>query len=218
MVLAAYLRSFIDGTASVKPSRHPSDKERLGFTVGASATLGREALEDLIEDTRAWDKEQNTREFEDRPYDYQDSDTWTRRKRLGCTPPRTTRIVEGRRVPPSIPSTQYSLHSSISSRHGPTLSDNSIAPSNSTSGTHATAYRRPAGGKDRHDPSYEPRPNNGLEKFTTEDQKGAGRDKRSQGRGAKEGGDPYNQPTREVPEMLQNRPKSSLNNIYFLNR
>ena len=105
--LAAYLGSFIDGTATVKASRHPTYKDPLGFTIGASTVLWREALEDLLGDTRAWRKEQNTREFKDRPYDYQVSGTWERRQkkdRLRCPrqKPKPKRKPQGSLVPSTI--------------------------------------------------------------------------------------------------------------------
>jgi hypothetical protein len=89
IVLATYLKAFIDGTATIKASHHPRDSQRLGYTVGASTTLAREALEDVIKDTRDWVKEQQYDEFQDAPYSYRDSDTWQSRQKTG--PTRTAR-------------------------------------------------------------------------------------------------------------------------------
>jgi hypothetical protein len=83
VVLASYLKDFVDNTATIRSSRHPTDTSRHGFTVGAVTTLSREVLEDLIGDSRDWLKEQQSEEFKGDPYSYQESDVWRARRRVG---------------------------------------------------------------------------------------------------------------------------------------
>ncbi|RMZ87297.1 hypothetical protein DV736_g5476, partial [Chaetothyriales sp. CBS 134916] len=115
-ILAAYLKRWIDGTATIEPSRHPRNPDRLGFNVGASNTLSREALEDLLEDTAKWQDEQNTREFQKNPYDYIESDTFNERKRRGPTrgDDRNVRLAK-----PRTKAGQPESHSMRSSREEP---------------------------------------------------------------------------------------------------
>jgi hypothetical protein len=99
VVLAAYLKRCIDGTATIQPGRHPRDRDRLGFTVGASSTLNLQALEDLISDTKKWKKEQMTREFRRDPYVYIESDTFADRRKNGPTPGSTApKLAKGREM------------------------------------------------------------------------------------------------------------------------
>ncbi|RMZ78324.1 hypothetical protein DV738_g3955, partial [Chaetothyriales sp. CBS 135597] len=92
VVLATYLKRWIDGTATIEPSRHPRNRDVLGFNVGASSTLSREALKDLRDDSAKWQEEQNTRDFQRSPYDYVESDTFAERKKRGPTPHDDTQL------------------------------------------------------------------------------------------------------------------------------
>jgi hypothetical protein len=98
MVLAAYLRRWIDGTATLNPSRHPRYPNRIGYMVGASSTLNHEVLEDLTLDTKKWRKEQQTRGFQRNPYEYVESDTFQDRKGKGRTVSVTTPSLTRPRV------------------------------------------------------------------------------------------------------------------------
>ena len=227
VVLAAYLQAFIDSSATIKPSRHPRDRDRLGFTVGAASTLGREHFEDLIKDTKDWEKEQDSRVFEDCPYNYQDSDTWAYRKRLRRTPPGTSaRVVEGRHAkerqtgglttssqPTNDTPSNYYTQPSNYSRHSSIRSDDTWTPSVFSSSSCLPM--------DQNSPSSAPRSapypyiNTGPAKrqaadensrFNETDSKHSSRDKRSQRRGSREGEqDPNAGGPRPVPESLNVR-------------
>ena len=180
VALAAYLQCFIDGSATIKPSRHPRDKDRLGFIVGASSTLGREALEDLVQDSKDWGREQLSLEFRDTPYDYQDSDVWARRRKSGATSARNTEVVQPRRAPASKPGrhdpryagtpsetassytstqdTSIFSRAAADSRDLSRLSKDTLAPSDSASQLYPPYYRpvdRDRGGGARSRPSVQ---------------------------------------------------------------
>ena len=85
-VLASYLKEYIDDTATIRQSRSPQDRDKIGFTISAQATISVEGLRDLIKDSKLWAAETKSREYRRDPYPYSDSDTWIARKRSGPTP------------------------------------------------------------------------------------------------------------------------------------
>ncbi|ETN46966.1 uncharacterized protein HMPREF1541_01156 [Cyphellophora europaea CBS 101466] len=89
VVLAIYLKEFIDDTATIKPSPNPQDTSKQGYTIGARNTLSVSGCRDIIEDSRTWEKEKQSRDYRKDPYPYNDSDTWYNRRKKGASPGHT---------------------------------------------------------------------------------------------------------------------------------
>ena len=85
-VLMAYLKEYLDDTATVRESQHPKDREVKGFTISAKATVSVEGLRDIMKDSKSWVGETESREYRRDPYPYIESDTWRARKRTGPAP------------------------------------------------------------------------------------------------------------------------------------
>lgn len=84
-VLAAYLRTYIDDTATIRQSPSPQGSRMKGFIVSAKATVGVEQLEDIWKDSQSWAAETTTGGYWWKPYPYLDSDTWLNRSKTGPT-------------------------------------------------------------------------------------------------------------------------------------
>lgn len=89
VVLATYLKQFIDDTATLKSSAHPQNPSKAGYTIGARSTLSVAGCQDIILDSRAWEKEKSSRDYRKDPYSYNESDTWHNRKKRGPSPGHT---------------------------------------------------------------------------------------------------------------------------------
>jgi hypothetical protein len=96
VALAAYLKRYVDATCTIKPSKHPRDRDKLGYTVGAGSTLSREGLSDVINDSLNWADERSSSAYKRDPYDYNESDTWQDRLDDGPTEARKTITVTRR--------------------------------------------------------------------------------------------------------------------------
>lgn len=97
--LAAYLKDFIDDAATIRPSPNPNDAVRAGYTITAKRTLSVAQVRDIIEDSRAWEKEKLVREYRRDPYGYHESDVWEKRKRIGASDPGPSRRTRRTRSP-----------------------------------------------------------------------------------------------------------------------
>jgi len=78
-VLAMYLLEFIDPTARIRPGPHPADRTRTGYTITAKSAMNASHLRELVNDSKDWNVENNSRSFKKEPYRYKDSSTWRRR-------------------------------------------------------------------------------------------------------------------------------------------
>lgn len=139
--LAAYLKEYIDDTATIQPSNSPNDASKPGYTITAKNTLNMAQVRDLIEDSRAWGKEKLTREYRKDPYGYHESDVWEKRKETGATVSEATSRRRRRRVvsPPPHPTTQ------TTSRHETTRNRDAspdVVPVRASVGTGALAQRQ----------------------------------------------------------------------------
>lgn len=125
--LAAYLKDYIDDAATIRPSPNPNDATRPGYTITAKRTLSVAQVRDIIEDSRAWEKEKLTREYRRDPYGYHESDVWEKRKRIGASVPESRPRRRRRRSPsaPTSPPPPSLEQTQATSRHGSI--DNSIS-------------------------------------------------------------------------------------------
>ncbi|EXJ90382.1 hypothetical protein A1O1_03483 [Capronia coronata CBS 617.96] len=90
-VLVEYIIQYVDRTAKITSSHHPTDKTRTGFNVLAKKTLNAVSLRDIINDSKDWDLETQSKIFRKHPYRYSESDTAKRRARQGASEGGTTR-------------------------------------------------------------------------------------------------------------------------------
>ncbi|KIX02477.1 uncharacterized protein Z518_08418 [Rhinocladiella mackenziei CBS 650.93] len=96
-VLVEYITQYVDSTAKITSSHHPTDRSRTGFNVLAKKTLNAVSLRDLINDSKDWDLETQSKKFRKDPYRYADSDTARRRARQGASKGGTDRPQRQRR-------------------------------------------------------------------------------------------------------------------------
>ncbi|KIW23049.1 uncharacterized protein PV07_11281 [Cladophialophora immunda] len=82
-VLVEYVAQYLDRAAKITSAHHPTDKTRTGFSVTGKGPLNAANLRDLINDSKDWDLERQSKEYRRNPYDYRDSDTAQRRARKG---------------------------------------------------------------------------------------------------------------------------------------
>ncbi|KPI43768.1 uncharacterized protein AB675_6500 [Cyphellophora attinorum] len=125
VVLATYLKEFIDDTATIKPAPNPQNTSKQGFLIGARNTLSVAGCRDIIEDSRNWEKEKATRSYRRDPYSFNDSDTWHSRRKNGATPghtnPRSKRKQPATDAPDSTSrssATTQNQQRSTTNRHG----------------------------------------------------------------------------------------------------
>ncbi|KAK5231428.1 hypothetical protein LTR99_000255 [Exophiala xenobiotica] len=95
-VLVDYITQYVDKTAKITSSHHPTDKTRTGFNVLAKKTLNAVSLRDIINDSKDWDLETQSKRFRKDPYRYADSDTARRRGRQGASRGGTARPAQQR--------------------------------------------------------------------------------------------------------------------------
>ncbi|ETN37901.1 uncharacterized protein HMPREF1541_07524 [Cyphellophora europaea CBS 101466] len=110
--LATYLREYVDNTATIKPSQSPADATKAGYTISARKTLSVAECRDIIEDSRAWEKERQSREYRREPYSYSESDAWEDRRNKGATVSET-KPRRRRRRSPSAATSAPSRHAGI---------------------------------------------------------------------------------------------------------
>ncbi|EHY59044.1 hypothetical protein HRR83_001686 [Exophiala dermatitidis] len=107
-VLVEYVTQYVDRTAKITSSHHPTDKTRTGFNVLAKKTLNSVSLRDIISDSKDWDTETQSRKFRKNPYRYSDSDTARRRARQGASKGGTIRPAQPQRETAADPNENYS--------------------------------------------------------------------------------------------------------------
>ncbi|KAH0845075.1 hypothetical protein AYO21_01664 [Fonsecaea monophora] len=95
-VLVDYITRWVDRTAKITSAQHPTDKSRTGFSVLAKRALNAVSIRDLINDSRDWDLETQSREYRKDPYDYRESDTARRRAKKGPSEGGTNRPQQPR--------------------------------------------------------------------------------------------------------------------------
>ncbi|KIW95602.1 uncharacterized protein Z519_04187 [Cladophialophora bantiana CBS 173.52] len=95
-VLVDYITRWVDRTAKITSSQHPTDKARVGFSVLARRALNAVSIRDIINDSRDWDLETQSREYRKEPYDYRESDTARRRAKKGPSEGGTNRPQQPR--------------------------------------------------------------------------------------------------------------------------
>ncbi|KAJ9606629.1 hypothetical protein H2200_008637 [Cladophialophora chaetospira] len=95
-VLVEYINRYVDRTAKITSAQHPTDKTRTGFNVSAKRALNAVSIRDLINDSKDWDLETQSREYRRNPYDYRESDTAKRRGKKGPTEGGTNRPQQPR--------------------------------------------------------------------------------------------------------------------------
>lgn len=86
VVLAKYLKIFVDDAATIRPSKNPQNLNKVGYTIGAKTTLSVAGCRDIIFDARAWEKEKGRREYREHSYHYNYSDAWCWREKAGASP------------------------------------------------------------------------------------------------------------------------------------
>ncbi|KIV84754.1 hypothetical protein PV11_00513 [Exophiala sideris] len=96
-VLVEYITQYVDRTAKITSSHHPTDKTRTGFNVLAKKTLNAVSLRDIINDSKDWDLESQSKKFRKDPYRYAESDTARRRARQGASKGGTARPARSAR-------------------------------------------------------------------------------------------------------------------------
>jgi hypothetical protein len=105
VVLAAYLKSFVDDTATIRSATNPQDRRKQGYIIGARRTLNVAQLQDIVRDSQAWSREMTSAEYKDHPYSFGESDVAQTRKEQGATAmtrrqhPRTPRSPSAHRAP-----------------------------------------------------------------------------------------------------------------------
>ncbi|OAL21315.1 hypothetical protein AYO22_08038 [Fonsecaea multimorphosa] len=95
-VLVDYITRWVDRTAKITSAQHPTDKTRTGFSVLAKRALNAVSIRDLINDSKDWDLETQSREYRKDPYDYRESDTARRRAKKGPSEGGTNRPQQPR--------------------------------------------------------------------------------------------------------------------------
>ncbi|KIW32301.1 hypothetical protein, variant [Cladophialophora immunda] len=95
-VLVDYITRWVDRTAKITSAQHPTDKTRTGFNILAKRALNAVSIRDLINDSRDWDLETQSREYRKDPYDYRESDTARRRAKKGPSEGGTNRPQQPR--------------------------------------------------------------------------------------------------------------------------
>ncbi|ETI22557.1 hypothetical protein G647_06633 [Cladophialophora carrionii CBS 160.54] len=95
-VLVEYINRYVDRTAKITSAQHPTDKNRTGFNVSAKRSLNAVSIRDLINDSKDWDLETQSREYRRNPYDYRESDTAKRRAKKGPSEGGTNRPQQPR--------------------------------------------------------------------------------------------------------------------------
>lgn len=85
VVLEAYLRNYVDDTATIKATQNPDNREQAGYLIGARRSLSVAQLQEIVRDSQAWEEERSTSEYRDQPYSFRESDVWRGRKDKGAT-------------------------------------------------------------------------------------------------------------------------------------
>ncbi|KIW19767.1 hypothetical protein PV08_00341 [Exophiala spinifera] len=95
-VLVDYITQYVDRTARITTGHHPMDKSRTGFSILAKKALNAVSLRDIINDSKDWDLETQSKKFRKDPYRYADSDTARRRAHQGASKGGTARPAQRR--------------------------------------------------------------------------------------------------------------------------
>jgi hypothetical protein len=85
-VLAYYLKLNVDRKATIRRTTHPQNPSIPGYLVFARRKLDSDELRHVIEDTRAWEREQGRASIDAEPYGYEESDTANDRRAAGKRP------------------------------------------------------------------------------------------------------------------------------------
>ena len=96
VVLAAYLRHCVDGTATMQLSDHPTGRGRIGWMVSADASLSATHLADILKDSARWRLEQKGKSYRRDPYGYTESDTFSSRMEWGMSMRRNAPVIQPR--------------------------------------------------------------------------------------------------------------------------
>lgn len=84
IVLATYLEEFVDNSATLEVMPTLDDCRQPRFMIGTRSSMSVKHWRDVVDDTRAWKKERTSREYQEDPYSFAESDVWQHRKRLGA--------------------------------------------------------------------------------------------------------------------------------------
>jgi hypothetical protein len=98
VVLATYLKEYVDSTAIIKPSYNPQNRAQPGYTIDSKRTPSVAEVRDIIADSRSWETEKSGKEFRRNPYSFEESDVWDSRKSKGASAPATTTSSRRRRA------------------------------------------------------------------------------------------------------------------------
>jgi hypothetical protein len=98
VVLATYLKEYVDSTVIIKPAYNSQNQSQAGYTIEARRTPSVAEVKDIIADSRTWEKEKSGKEFRRNPYSFEESDVWDSRKSKGASAPATTTSSRRRRA------------------------------------------------------------------------------------------------------------------------
>ncbi|RVX67263.1 hypothetical protein B0A52_09300 [Exophiala mesophila] len=86
-VLLHYIGTWVDRAAKIRTGRHPTETKRTGFNVTSETPLTAKGLQDIVNDSRDWDNERQTKAFRKEQYPYAESKTAARRAKFGPSGP-----------------------------------------------------------------------------------------------------------------------------------